>query len=139
MGIFQFRISDALTVLPIFSLAAIPGLTLGTAIANTYCFIFKDMTPQDIATGVIATLIATILIYHIGKKCSRKICYIFGPLPVVILDAIFLGVEVKIINGESFFLSFVHIAITQIVVCYTLGLILMYVLYKNNLYKKIFQ
>ena len=32
----QFRISEALTVLPIFTIGAIPGLTLGCVISNIY-------------------------------------------------------------------------------------------------------
>ena len=137
-GTFQFRISDALTVLPLFSLAAVPGLTFGCVIANTYGVFFSNIVPIDILVGSLATLIAAIISYNIGKNHNRKTCYIFGPLPVVILKAIFLGTEVTIFNGGNFFSNIVHIAITQILVCYTLGLALMYVLYKNNIYKKIF-
>ncbi len=139
LGTFQFRISDALTVLPIFSFDAILWLTIGCIIANTYGVFFAQIVPIDIFVGSFATLIAAIISYNIEKKYSRKVCYIIGPLPVVISKALLLGTEVTIFNGENIFLNITHIAITQIVVCYTLGLILMYILYRKNLYKKIFQ
>ncbi len=141
-GILQIRISDALTVLPIFSFDAILGLTIGCAIANTYGVFFNDMIPPDIIAGTLATLIAAILTYEIGKTKSKKIKYVFGPLPTVLVNAIIVGIELTIFYTKNFkenlFLNIFYVLLAKFVICYTLGLLLMYVLFKNNLYRKIF-
>ena len=60
----QFRISEALTILPFFTPAAIPGLFIGCIIANT----FGGAVIPDIIFGSIATLIGAIGTYYIGKR-----------------------------------------------------------------------
>ena len=53
-GAVQFRFSEALTVLPVFTPAAIPGLTLGCLIAN----LGSPLGVVDWVFGTGATLIA---------------------------------------------------------------------------------
>lgn len=64
-GVIQVRISEALTILPMFTPAAIPGLFVGCIIANL-------MTPGvviwDIVFGSLATLIGAVGTYYLGKN-----------------------------------------------------------------------
>ena len=46
-GVIQFRLSEALTVLPVFTGAAVPGLFIGCAIAN----LVTGALPWDVAIG----------------------------------------------------------------------------------------
>ena len=55
-GAVQFRFSEALTLLPLFTPAAIPGLTVGCIVSN----IFSSVTPLDTIIGSAATLLAAI-------------------------------------------------------------------------------
>lgn len=48
-GVIQFRLSEALTVLPVFTGAAVPGLFIGCAIAN----LVTGALPWDVAIGSI--------------------------------------------------------------------------------------
>ena len=55
-GEIQVRISEALTILPFFTPAAIPGLFVGCILAN----LLGGAIPLDIAFGSIATLIGAV-------------------------------------------------------------------------------
>ncbi|RKX65612.1 QueT transporter family protein [candidate division TA06 bacterium] len=82
-GPIQVRISEMLTILPVFDPAAIPGLFIGCMIAN----IAGGFGPWDIFLGSFITLIAAILSYYIGKKISP----ILAPISPIILNS--LGVS----------------------------------------------
>ena len=57
-GPIQLRISEVLTILPVFTSAAIPGLSIGCFISN-----FASFNILDIFFGTFATLAAAILTY----------------------------------------------------------------------------
>ena len=59
----QLRLSEALTVLPYFTSAAIPGLTLGCLIAN----IITGAAIWDVLFGTLATLIGAVGTYLLRK------------------------------------------------------------------------
>ncbi len=63
-GVIQVRISEALTVLPFFTPAAIPGLFLGCLLSN----IIGGCVIWDIIFGSIATLLGALGTYAIRKK-----------------------------------------------------------------------
>lgn len=67
-NVIQVRFSEALTILPIFTPAAIPGLFVGCIVANalTGAVIF------DVIFGSIATLIGAIGAWLIGKYAMKK-------------------------------------------------------------------
>ena len=58
-GPVQFRVSEALTLLPILFPQAIPGLTLGCLISNLFSPL--GATVYDVVFGTLATLVAAIL------------------------------------------------------------------------------
>ena len=63
-GVVQFRISEALTVLPCLTPAAIPGLTIGCLLSG----ILYSALPLDILLGSLATLIGAVGTYYLGRK-----------------------------------------------------------------------
>ena len=70
-GVIQVRLSEALTILPVFTPAAIPGLFVGCIIAN----LLGGAIPVDIIFGSIATLIGAFFTYKLrntGKWTARS-------------------------------------------------------------------
>lgn len=88
-GAIQFRISEALCILPIFTPAAIPGVTIGCLISNiiTGCSIF------DIIFGTLATLIGAF-----GTYFLRKTKFI-STLPPVLSNMIIIPLLLKFAYG----------------------------------------
>ena len=58
-GAIQVRISEALTILPAFTVTAVPGLFVGCIISN----IITGCAPFDVVFGSIATLIGALGTY----------------------------------------------------------------------------
>ena len=63
-GAIQVRISEALTVLPYFTPAAIPGLAIGCFLSN----LLTGCLPMDVLFGSLATLIGAIGSYLLRKN-----------------------------------------------------------------------
>lgn len=121
-GNIQFRVSEALTVLPLFYFEAIPGLFVGCLLANI------ASTPMDMLIGPIATLIAAILTY-----ISRK--WYLGILPPIIINA--LAVPVIFLSMPEmpiYWVNVLTVGIGQVLSVAGLGIPL-YFAYKP-LYKK---
>lgn len=121
-GPIQLRISEVLTVLPLITPAAIPGLTVGCFIANIASFNILDMF-----FGSVATLIAAYLTY-ILRNIKIKGLPILALLPPVLVNAFIIGLEISIffLNSQSFwigfFISALQVGIGQMIVCYGLGI-----------------
>ncbi|HOB63649.1 MAG: QueT transporter family protein [Clostridiales bacterium] len=75
-GVLQFRIGEALTLLPLVFPESVIGLTIGCLLAN----IFSPFGWADIVFGSLATLIAGLLTAIIGKKLKLESSDI-KPLP----------------------------------------------------------
>jgi len=69
-GEIQVRISEALTILPFFTPAAIPGLFVGCILAN----LLGGAIPLDIAFGSIATLIGAVFTYKL-RNSNKWLAY----------------------------------------------------------------
>ena len=63
-GVIQIRISEALTILPAFTPAAIPGLFIGCILSN----LLTGGLILDVVFGSIATLIGAVGTYLLRKK-----------------------------------------------------------------------
>jgi len=55
-GAIQVRFSEALTILPVFTVAAVPGLTIGCLLAN----LLTGCAAWDVVFGSVATLIGAV-------------------------------------------------------------------------------
>lgn len=67
-GPIQFRISEALCVLPFFTPAAIPGLFLGCAISNGVGVAMGTSVLPDVVFGSLATLIGAAGSYAVRRN-----------------------------------------------------------------------
>jgi uncharacterized membrane protein len=123
--VIQVRISEALTILPFFTPAAIPGLFVGCIIAN----IVTGAGPWDVLFGSLATLIAAFLTYKMPKKY-------LAPLPPVIVNAIIVGVVLGWLYGFPYWFSILTVGAGELISCYALGYPLLLILdrYKNRLF-----
>ncbi len=130
-GPIQFRFSEALTVLPIFTPSAVLGLTVGCFISNIASF-----NPIDMLFGTAATLIAALL-----TRGCRNIKTFKMPLlslfPPVIVNAVLVGLEISLFYLDGFtllgfVLSFFEVGLSQLLVCYGLGLPLYFALNKHS-------
>lgn len=126
-GNIQIRVAEALTVLPFFTPAAIPGLFVGCLVSNAVV----GAGPLDFIFGSLATLIAAFITYKMPKK-------ILAPLPPVIANAIIVAFVLKFAANAPLFLTMLTVAIGEIVACYLLGYPLILVLekQKNRLFVK---
>lgn len=122
-GAIQVRISEALTILPVFTPAAIPGLFIGCLLSNTLtgCVIW------DIVFGSLATLIAAVCTYLL-----RNTKFLFT-LPPVFANAIIVPFVLKYAYGigDAYWFLFVTVGIGEVISVCVLGFILKNVLSKN--------
>jgi uncharacterized membrane protein len=117
-GVIQFRISEALTILPYFTPAAIPGLFLGCLIAN----ILSGSIVVDVIFGSVATLIGAI-----GSYILRKYKYLVA-LPPVISNMVIVPFVLKYayhLDDAMWFMA-ITVGIGEIVCCCGLGNMLLY-------------
>lgn len=134
-GPIQFRFSEALTILPAFSPAAIPGLTIG-------CFLGNITSPYglvDIVCGTAATLVAAVLSY-LTRKVKFKNLPVLSALFPVIANAIIVGIEITWFMPEgfkiqAFLINALQVGLGELVVCYGLGLPLYKFIEKTKLNK----
>ena len=130
----QFRLSEALCILPVFYPSSIIGLTVGCIISN----FFSPMMLLDVIFGSLATLLAAI-IGRLLRNIKYKGIPFLVPLPAVVINAVAVGIEISIfMNGEvGFWLVAGQVALGQLVCCYGLGIPLYVALKKLGLEKLI--
>lgn len=138
----QFRVSEALNVLALFTPRAIPGLTIGCILANLYSI--GAGLPLDMIFGSLATLGATICIYLL-----RNVQIKTYPLPAMLMPAIWNGVivgweiETFFIEGDFIFADFLLqgglVALGELGVMLVLGTLLYYVIHNRGLDKRLFR
>jgi uncharacterized membrane protein len=128
-GAIQIRVSEALTILPVFTPAAIPGLFLGCFISN----LITGALPLDVIFGSLATLIGAC-----GTYALRRYKWL-APLPPIIANVLilpFIFSYVYMFEGTIPFFM-LTVGIGEIVSCYVLGMFLMTVLgrYRNVIFQ----
>ena len=112
-GVIQVRLSEMLCVLPMFTVAAIPGLYLGCLLAN----LLTGALWLDILIGPIATLIGAIGTYALRKyKC-------LSPIPPVLSNALIVPFVLAYGYGIEQAIPFMMltVGIGEIVSVYVLG------------------
>jgi len=127
-GVYQVRVSEALTVLPFLYPMAIPGLFIGCLIAN----IFGGNGLQDIIFGSLFTLLAACLTYWTSKIKTKKLGMALAPLPPVIINAFGVAAYLSPITGMAYFFVVQFVGIGQLAACYVLGLPLLIYLIKKK-------
>lgn len=115
-GQVQIRIAEALTILPLFTPAAIPGLFIGCLIGN----IIGGAVLPDIIFGSLATLIAAVFTYMLRKQSKY-----LAPLPPIIANIIVVPLVLRYAYGVLLPIPFMMltVGIGEVVSCGVLGII----------------
>jgi len=127
-GVMQVRVSEALTVLPFFTPAAIPGLFGGCLVSN----MLGPYGLMDMVFGSGATLIAAVCSYCLRKRP------LLVPLPPVVANGVIIGSMLYFAYEVSLplYACMLWVAAGELIACYGLGYPLLRMLQK---YKKIFE
>lgn len=139
-GPFQCRISEALTILPVFTPAAIPGLTLGCIISNTIGLVMgvNIAGVLDIPFGSAATLLAALLTYAC-RNIQFKGIPVVSALPPILLNAAVIGAELSVVLKVPFWeAAIVMVGVGEAVACIGIGLLLAFALKKTGAADKMF-
>lgn len=129
-GPIQFRVSEALMILPVFTSAAIPGLTIGCVIAN----LTSPYGIIDIIFGSLATFI-TVYVTRLAAKRNHNTGLFLSPVFAAVFNALFVGAELAIFAPQNamlstFIYSAVSVGIGELTVCYLLGIPFYFILKK---------
>ena len=121
-GAIQIRISEALTLLPYFTPAAVPGLFVGCLLSNvlTGCALF------DVLFGSLATLLGAV-----GTRILRKSKWL-APIPPIVSNMVIVPLVLTYVyelpGGIPYLM--LTVGIGEIISCGVLGLLLLSVLSK---------
>ena len=120
-GAVQFRIAEALMLLPVLTVDAVPGLFIGCLLGN----LLGGGVWYDVVLGSIATLLAAVAVRRLRKKplIAAAMPTIFNGLivgPIVYLA--YVRAPGEAINWMLLFSAMGTVALGEIVVCYVLGL-----------------
>lgn len=116
-GEIQVRISEALTILPVFTPAAIPGLFIGCLLSN----ILGNCILPDVIFGSLATLLAALFTYML-RNYSRYLAI----LPPIILNALIVPFILKYGYGVPLpvWIMMLTVGAGEVISCGVLGLLL---------------
>jgi|GEM_PF-98809 len=129
-GVVQFRISEALTVLPLFFFSAVPALAIGCLIANLFSpyIVFEFI-------GVAASLIAGLSTYLIGiliktnTKLNEGLRLAMGILPPILFNALLVPLIITLAGAPyAYWYAFGFVGLGQLAVLTVLGIPLYFIL-----------
>ena len=116
-GAIQVRVSEALTILPFFTPAAIPGLAIGCFLSN----LLTGCLPMDVLCGSFATLLGAV-----GTYALRRYQWLV-PLPPVLANTLIVPFVLAYVygleGGVPFFM--LTVGVGEVISCYVLGMILL--------------
>lgn len=128
-GVIQLRLSEMLTIIPVFTPAAIPGLAVGCAVANlaTGCALW------DVAFGTLATTLGALGTYYIGRKYPYA-----GPAFPIAANALIVPKVLQVVYGAegTYWYFMLTVGIGEILSCGVLGIILYRVLKKTKIFEE---
>ena len=130
----QFRFSEALWILALFTPAAIPGLSVGCLVFNLS---FAGALPLDFLVGTLATFGACGSMYLL-----RKVTVKGYPLPAMLMPAVWnallVGWELSVYIGGGFGINALYVAIGEAAVLLSAGTALYYTMKSRNLDRRLF-
>lgn len=129
-GEIQVRVAEALTILPAFTSAAIPGLFIGCLIGN----ILGGAILPDIIFGSLATLIGAVFVFLLRRKSKYVL-----PLAPVLSNSLIIPFILRFGYGVNLPIPFLmlSIGIGEILSCGALGMLLYNALskYRHTLFR----
>ena len=136
-GAIQVRVSEALTILPYFTPAAIPGLTIGCLLFN----LLSGAAVLDVIFGTLATLAGAVGSRFIGKA-AKKVSWLkyLVAVPPILANAFIVPWILKTAYGlsDAYWYLVATVGIGEIISCGVLGMMLMTALMpiRNVLFEK---
>ena len=128
-GAVQVRVAEALTILPVFTAAAVPGLAVGCCLANllTGCALW------DVVFGTLATLLGAI-----GTRLLRKYRFL-ATLPPMLANILIVPWVLRLVYGDAWpiWILMLTVGAGELISCGVLGGILLITLKKYPV--KLFQ
>ena len=127
-GVIQIRLSEALTVLPYFTPAAIPGVTVGCLLAN----LLTGAPLPDIIFGTLASFLGVL-----GASLLRKKKYLIA-IPTILSNAIIIPLVLQYAYGvkDAFWYLMLTVGIGVVISAGLFGGLLLHVLQKRKLFNK---
>ena len=132
-GPFQIRPAEALCILPLFYVDAIPALFVGCALSN----LLSAYSVFDVVIGSLTTLLAALFTYIIGRIFKKHpIRIALGGIFPVLFNAFMIPVIIVMIFGDTgnyssvvvaYFANAASIGATQCLWVYALGTPLYYI------------
>ena len=115
-GAIQVRFSEALTILPVFTPAAIPGLTVGCVLAN----LITGCAPWDVVFGSLATLIGALGTWLLRKKPM------LAWIPPVLSNVAIVPIVLQKVYGvpDAWWYLALTVGAGEVISCGILGLLL---------------
>ncbi|MBR1673009.1 MAG: QueT transporter family protein [Fretibacterium sp.] len=121
-GPVQFRVSEALTLLPWYLPEAVPGLFAGCVVAN----FFGGYGAVDMVVGSCATLIAALLTRRAPRLWMAAV-------PPVVLNMLLVGGMLHVLVGAPLIATAVYVALGEAGACFILGVPLMKLLERRGI------
>lgn len=125
----QFRVSEALCVLALFTPTAISGLTVGCLLFNLS---YSAALPLDFLVGTGATLLTTGTMYLL-RRVTVKGYPLLSVLMPAVWNGLLVGWELSFHIGGAFWLNGVYVAIGEATVLLSLGTALFYTIKARHL------
>ncbi len=134
-GPVQFRFSEALCVLCVFTPGAVPGLAIG-------CFLGNLSSPYGMADAVLgsaATLLAALCGRKLGKITIKGVPVLTLLMPAV-FNSVIVGAEIAFSLGSDaglagFAINAIQIGAGELAVCLLLGIPLFFAVKKAKIFK----
>ncbi len=120
-GNIQFRLSEVLTLLAYYNPVFIPGITLGTLIAN----LFSPLGTVDVIFGTLATFLSVVMI-------SRTRNFYLATLWPTLINGVIIGWELNLVFGLPLWLSMAQVAAGEFVVVSVIGTLIFKKTLKNQ-------
>ncbi len=117
-GAVQYRVAEALTLLPVLFPQAVPGLALGCLLSN----LIGGYGIWDVVFGTLATLIAAALTYKLRKNIW------LAAAPPVLVNALVVGLLLHFVLALPLVPTMASVGLGQLVVVYVLGVPLTFAL-----------
>ena len=97
----QFRVSEAFCILPVFTAAAVPGVTVGCFLAN----FLSGAAPMDVVFGTLATFIGAL-----GTRALRKKGP-FAAIPPIVSNALIIPFVLRYAYGVPDLIPFMMLTV----------------------------
>lgn len=121
----QVRVSEALTILPAFTPAAIPGLFIGCLLAN----LLGGAAVPDVIFGSLATLIGAVFTWKLRNKHP-----LLAPVPPILSNMLIIPFVLRYAYGVPMAIPLMMLTVGfgEVLSCGVLGMLLYYALKKSR-------